>query len=280
MSAQPDFRAAAHLYLDHGFQPVGWVILNGAKAAVSMKGRHYADYTVTHADIDRWPPHWQPGLAMCQRSGKWTMDFDCGQERADEFTAAHVVPRTATQMSGRGFHLVYQGTGGMPWPRDGGWSAKWPDVQVRSNGFIAAWPSIHPNGRQYRWLDGTLPVQPGTLLLGMRPEREPRCGPGRRREPRDDGLNGELAHYAQHGIPHGWQDTELYRLACKHVRGMDRQELFGWLWAAVQRSVQNPRDPWRPEHVMGKIRRAAEFTAGSDRLDEAMTRDWLEGAGR
>jgi Bifunctional DNA primase/polymerase, N-terminal len=263
----PDFRAAAHAYLERGFLPVGWVTINGTKAAVSMKGRHYADYSVSHAEIDRWPRSWQPGLAMCQRSGHWALDFDCTQQRADEFLAAQPVTRTATQLTGRGFHLVYRGTGGPPpWPRDRGWSKDWPDVQVRSNGFIAAAPSVHPNGRQYRWADSMMPAEPGTLLLGLRPEREPRYGDLARRERlRDDGSpHGDLAYYAQHGIPFGWQDDELQRLACRHVRTTDRQELFGYLWAAVCRSVQNQRDLWSPEAVMAKIARAAEFTQRED----------------
>ena len=48
----PDARTAAHCYLDAGFLPVGWVIREGTKAAVSMKGKHYRDYSITHAEID------------------------------------------------------------------------------------------------------------------------------------------------------------------------------------------------------------------------------------
>src|SRR5262249_23599537 len=143
-----------------------------------MKGKHYDGYTISHAEIDRWRPGWQVGLAMCPASGHWALDFDCPQERAAEFFAENVIPHTAIQLTGRGFHLVWRGTGGCPWPRDGIGSADWPDVQVRSNGFIAAWPSLHPNGRQYRWADGRDPAEPGTLLLAGRPERLPRPGSG------------------------------------------------------------------------------------------------------
>jgi hypothetical protein len=64
-----------------------------------------------------------------------------------------------------------------------------------------------------------------------------------RRHGRDDGLDGELTDYARHGIPPCWQDTELYRLACKHVRSMDSEGLFGWLGACAEASVQNPLNP-------------------------------------
>lgn len=253
---------AAHRYLDQGFQPVGWIILGGAKAAVSMKGRHYADYTITHAEIDGWRTGWQVGLAMCREY--WALDFDCGKQRVDEFFAENVVTPTATQMTRRGFHAVYRGTGGCEWPRDGVWSAGWLDVQVRSNGFIAAAPSVHPSGRRYHWLDDRMPAEPGTLLLAGRPEREARHLSGRGGPGRDGGPDGDLTYYAAHGIPVGWQDSELHRLACRHVRSMDRQELFRWLWACVQRSAQNPQNPWRREDVMSKIRRAAEFTGRED----------------
>jgi hypothetical protein len=145
------------------------------------------------------------------------------------------------------------------------WGKGWLDVQVRSNGFIAAAPSLHPNGRQYRWLDDRMPAQPGTLLLANRPEREPLVRPGSKGGgKRADGLDGDLAEYAENGIPVGWQDTEFYRLACKNVRAMAHQELYGWLWAAACKSVQKPEDPWKPEDIWAKIQRAAEFISLAD----------------
>jgi hypothetical protein len=268
-----DARTAAHLYLDRGFTPIGWYIgRNKAKVAIG-RGWTYDDYTVTHADIERWPKC-QTGLVMSQRSGYWALDFDCGQDRAAGFfeTFAGALP-TASQQTGRGIHLVYRGTGGCEWPRDGVWGAKWLDVQVRSKGFIAAAPSWHPSGRQYRWLDDRVPVQPGSMLLAFRPEREPRQGTSYGRC-RDDGLDGDLAHYAQHGIPAGWQDTELYRLACRHVRDMDPEELAGWLWACASRSQQKIWDRWRPSDIRNKIRRAAEFIGGADAKLTAATAGW------
>jgi hypothetical protein len=276
VSAEPDHRAAAHAYLERGFYPVGWVIIDGRKAAVSMKGRHYNDYQPAHADIDRWPDRWQVGLAMCQRSGFWALDFDCGQDRAEEFFASWVAGQTVTQLTARGFHRVYRGAGyGNPWPRDGIWAADWPDVQVRSNGFIAAWPSLHPSGVQYRWLNDWTPAEPPQLLLAWRPERVARTGSGSNgRANRDGGPDGDLAFYAEHGIELGWQDDELWRLACRHVRTMDHRELYGWLWAAVSASAQKPGDPWRPADVMAKIRRAAEFTQAEDAAAMAAYDGW------
>lgn len=271
-------RIAAHQYLEQGHKPVGWVIINGTKAAVSMKGCHYAGYSITHAEIDRWNWRWQAGLAMCEASQRWAADFDGGKKRVEQFHEDHLVPRTAIQLSGRpgGCHLVFQGTDGSPWPRDGAWSKDWPDVQVRSNGFIAAAPSIHPNGRQYRWLDDHPPVGPGPWLLGMRPEREPRhlAGGG---PARPGGPDGDLAWAAGHGIPFGWQDTEIHRLACANVRSMNHQELAGLLWQAVCRSDQNPLSPWRPEDVAAKVRRAAEFIASEDAKVAGFAR-WMERA--
>ena len=259
-----DCRSAAHAYLDAGYLPVGWAIIDGTKAAVSMRGRHYKDYQVSHADIDGWRDSWQVGLAMCPASGHWCLDFDCGQQRAAEFFEQYVPDRTATQLTGRGFHLLYRGTGGASWPRDGVWSADWLDVQVRSNGFIAAWPSLHPSGRQYRWQDGHPVTEPGTMLLAGRPERVSRPG-GRGGPTRSGGPEGDLGWYAQHGIPAGWQDTTLHQLACRYVRGTSEQELFKWLWAAASASPQSPTNPWRPDDILDKIRRAREFT---DAVDE------------
>ncbi len=269
----PDQRTAAHQYLDRGLTPVGWVIIGDRKAAVSMKGQHYDDLEVTHASIDRWKPWWQVGLAMCQRSGDWARDFDCGPQRAAEFFGQYFATRTAINLTGRGFHEVYRGTGGSPWPRDGVWSADWLDVQVRSNGFIAVWPSIHPSGVPYRWLDDHLVTEPGTLLLAGRPEREPRHA-GRGGASRDGGPDADLAWYAEHGIPVGWQDSELHRLACRHVRSMSAADLCAWLWACLEQSVQNRANPWRREDVAAKVRRAAEFTGREDAAVRAAIAEW------
>jgi hypothetical protein len=269
----PECRDAAHRYLDAGYLPIGWAIIDGTKAAVSMRGRHYKDYRVSHRDIEGWRDSWQVGLAMCEASGHWALDFDCGQKRAEAFFEQYVPDRTATQLTGRGFHLLYRGTGGAGWPRDGVWSADWLDVQVRSNGFIAAWPSLHPSGRQYRWQDGHPVTEPGTMLLAGRPERvkRPRI---KRPAPSDwfarveqdepDDNPPDLGYYAEHGIPVGWQDTTLHQLACKYVRSMGEEDLFAGLWAAAVASSQSKTNPWRPEDIRDKIRRAREFTSDED----------------
>lgn len=263
----PDPRTAAHLYLDRGFTPIGWYIgEENAKVAIG-RGWTYEDYSVTHASIDRWPKC-QTGLVMSQRSGFFALDFDCGRERAAEFFERYQPSPTAIQLTSRGFHMIYRGSGiGGSWPRDGVWSADWMDVQVRSKGFIAAWPSVHPSGFRYRWADDQVPVAASAVLMMARPEREALGrGTGQRR---DDSLDADLTYYAQHGIPAGWQDTELYRLACVHVRAMDPEVLFGWLWQAACRSAQKPGDPWRPQHIRNKIRRAAEFARYSDQQSAA-----------
>lgn len=269
----PDPKIVMHQYLDAGFQPIPWFIGRDGIKCVAIKGFHYKDYSVTHADIDRWPKA-QCGLVMSQRSGFWCLDFDCTWNRVYEFFEEYVPDRTAIQVTGRGYHFVYHGAGyDTPWPRDGVWGADWLDVQVRSNGFIAAAPSIHPNGKRYRWTDW--PVrEPGSLLLASRPERLPRPG-GRGGPSRPGGPDGDLEFYAARGIEAGWQDTELYRLACKHVRSMSEAELFGWLWKAACASAQNPHNPWREADVMAKIRNAAEFVSTSDKAAMKMHDAWL-----
>ncbi len=237
-----------------------------------MRGRHYRDYTVTHADIAGWRDSWQAGLAMSERSGFWCLDFDCDDGRVREFYETWLPDRTAVQRTGRGVHFVYRGTGGASWPRDGVWSADWMDVQVRSNGFIAAAPSVHPSGRRYRWEDWP-PREPLYTLLESRPVREPRHtggGPGR-----SGGPGADMKFYVRHGIPAGWQDTELHRLACVHIRSMSEEDLHSWLWAVACASPQNSQNPWRPENIRDKIRRAREFVMAEDEKARQMTQAFL-----
>jgi hypothetical protein len=274
----PDFLAAAHAYLDRGFQPIPWDIRNGRKK-VSLKGFHYRDYSVTHADIDRrFAGGRMVGLAMSVRSRHFALDFDpvdpaTAQARIDRFCAEHQVPPTACQITSRGIHLVYRDMQTTDWPRDGKWSKDWMDVEVRSNGFIAAAPSFHPSGHQYRWLDDRRPASPGPLL-SLRPAREPRTLP--RGNPRPGGPAEDLDQYERQGIPVGWQDTELHRMACRYVRVMEPAELCSRLWDCLAASLQDMRNPWTPENVVDKVRRAAEFISEADRetLVTARSRGW------
>ena len=91
---------------------------------------------------------------------------------------------------------------------------------------------------------------------------------------RDGGPSEDLEFYQAHGIPVGWQDSELHRLACAHVRSMNHLELCDRLWACAVASAQNQRNPWRREDIAAKVRRAADFIAREDQAVRAAVAGW------
>jgi len=100
---------------------------------------------------------------------------------------------------------------------------------------------------------------------------------------RDGGPSEDLEFYERHGIPAGWQDSELHRLACAHVRGMSEIELCDRLWACALASAQNRLNPWRTQDIADKVRRAADFIAREDQAVRVAMADWkayIEGGRR
>ena len=151
------FKEAAHAYLGAGFWPIPWKVARGKggkllKRPCYRKGWAYATVArETRESIDRWPSSWQVGLITSQRSGILAADID----DPDEFNGWEIddPPVTASSDTGRdgGYHLIYDGRELAPddWPVQG----DIPGGQVKSNGFIGVEPSIHPNGKMYRWAD-------------------------------------------------------------------------------------------------------------------------------
>ena len=160
--------------LPRGKKPLGRLAPNGCKSA-----------TTDGAMVARWwrqEPHANIGIAC--GLAFWVLDVDAedgGHEALEALEQRHGrLPDTVTQWTGSdGSHTLFA-----------------PDERVRnsvkklgagldtraSGGYIIAWPSIHPNGQQYRWLDGYAPGErpiaeaPGWLLDLLdppRPEPEP-----------------------------------------------------------------------------------------------------------
>ena len=152
----PDCRTAAHSYLDLGLTPIPWIVTpEGKKQARMIKDLHYSSepmYRTSHEAIESWTATFQVGLVMSVITRWWCIDVD----NPDSFSLMQheieIAPPVLTQISGRqsgGFHLVYYGCGSQPWPAQG--ADPIGGVEVRSNGFIAAAPSLHMSGKRYQW---------------------------------------------------------------------------------------------------------------------------------
>ena len=113
------------------------------------------------------------------------------------------VPRSHT---GKGWQLFFKHPG-VSIPNRAGVI---PGLDVRGDGgYVVAPPSIHPNGKQYKWeigLNSLLPDLPADLLKLIS-------------TPAANSDNGYRDRFntaqALHGVPEGQRDQTVFKLACK-----------------------------------------------------------------
>lgn len=176
---QASLRDWAQWYLDSGYMPIPWVVAPGqdggkpSKRAVGLSGFHYDEWTAETSRelVARWQPEWQVGIVASASSGLVAVDFD-SMDQAAEFASAHTIPDTFVSKTGRdggGFHLIYRRGAIDPGPQSP-WGPGFAKVDVKSKGFIAVAPSMHPSGRRY---EGRLPpaadLPQADLLFAARP---------------------------------------------------------------------------------------------------------------
>lgn len=255
-------KQAAHWYLDQGLRPIPWVVGENGQKQAAIAGFTYRDYTVTHSDIERWPDHWQVGLAMGQ--GHWAVDVDSYAElhawEQQHAPAVGLERRGWRQTSGRadgGEHRLYRSVPGEPEPEHGKFGPDFPHLEIISNGLLAVAPSVHPSGRQYRWADGGMELdEPGGLLRAYvrnrayaRAHARDRASAGAQNGGGSDpGTTDALDVEALllHGIQphHGGHDNTLTRLAFQlKLQGRSRTEAQ-LMWRMVV--LRTDTDPARP----------------------------------
>lgn len=122
-----------------------------------------------------WKPGWLIGWIMSKGSGHFALDVD-DMAQWVEFNAelGNDVSLTAVEQTGSGkLHLVYA------WPhkapeqalRQGGWSDKYPRIEVISKRFIVVAPSPHhKTGQPNQWLENypQQPQEPAEALTARR----------------------------------------------------------------------------------------------------------------
>lgn len=155
-------KEAASYYLSVGLRPIPWEVRNNRKV-VCLRGFSYNDYLAAPISriqriLDRWQDEWQVGLALAEAGTLFAVDVD-DWEQLDEFEKNYgEIPRdenTWWNSTGRkegGAHALFQRGKLMPeWPKHAAFSRAYPNLEIKSNGFIAAPPSVHPTGTRYQW---------------------------------------------------------------------------------------------------------------------------------
>ena len=132
-------------------------------------------------EMMRLHPHGLLAVRTGAASGTAVIDVDAqGIPAMRQMIASGLLPRTLTQRTGSGYHLVYAHPGVriVSGPGKGG-----PGIDVKSDdAYIVAAPSVHPDtGRPYRWLGsltGELAPLPQYWVERLRkPDRPCRPGP-------------------------------------------------------------------------------------------------------
>lgn len=221
------------------------------------------------------------GAACGKASGIVVVDVDGESGRATlaGLELAHgALPPTPRQVTGSdGLHIVFAYDPACP---IGNRVRVLPGIDTRSDGgSIVVSPSVHPNGRQYRWETELHPlgVQPATMPPWPRAEPSP-VGDARPAIEEDSGW-GPKPRYSRSALeracaavvcaPVGAQDCTLHR-ECFSIgrlvgggmmpRGLARDFL---IYAAQQMTNGNHRRPWRRPEIEKKVERA--LTSGSRR---------------
>ncbi len=78
-----------------------------------------------------------------------------------------------------------------------------------------------------------------------------------------------LVYYQIHGIASGLQWDRLGWLAARYARDFGTGELADELWAVMEASPQDRRNPWRRSHATDIAARAIRFTGRADAAQRA-----------
>jgi AAA domain/Bifunctional DNA primase/polymerase, N-terminal/Primase C terminal 1 (PriCT-1) len=216
-------------------------------------------------EIKRWWSKWADanvGIVTGAVSGLVVIDLDSveAKERlktlVPDFNLA-VVPRSRT---GKGWQLFFKHPGVNIANRAG----VIPGLDVRGDGgYVVAPPSIHTNGKTYKWevpINGDLPKLPVELFKLI-------SSPAFSAE---NGYREKLnTPQALAGIPEGQRDETLFRLACK-LRSADVPREMAE--ALILEAARNCQPPFSERISLEKVERAyRKYTPKRDSENTAPT---------
>ena len=155
----------AKRYAELGFAPIP--IESGGKRPLIAWKQYQVDYP-TLADLEQWFPIGEDrNIGLVLGRGIFALDLD-GPGSRDLIKQAGILLNVNTPCAetGKGFHFLFRALEAIP---DCVGLLKGDDCQVdiRGIGYIVAPPSIHANGKKYRWIiDPTkeIPQAPTALL--------------------------------------------------------------------------------------------------------------------
>jgi len=161
-------RELAEMLADSGWPVIPWIKTRTKIAARKGFSFNDSDIAEDHDRIELWPRKWQAGLACSWRTGLIVFDIDFPEE-FQKWDVSRDIPDSVRVGTGRtgGYHIYLDcrhlrvPVGLDNWPTQG----DIPGGQLKTNGFVAAPGSYHPNGKRYEALDARTAVARGSLEL-------------------------------------------------------------------------------------------------------------------
>ncbi|HUK09395.1 MAG TPA: bifunctional DNA primase/polymerase [Stellaceae bacterium] len=221
----PDFCKSGR---DWKLLPLHWPLEDGrcscGKSNCTSVGKHpLTRHGVKDASSDSkviaewWQryPDANVGIATGAASGIFVLDIDPRHGGKDTLFALEKehgdLPRTLTARTGEGWHLYFQHVGGLR-NRVG---ALGPGLDIRTDdGYVVGPPSLHANGKCYRWIDrSVIAAAPEWLiarLLSPAPHHEADAGG---RVPDQASLKALIRVVAT--APEGKRNSLLFWAACQ-----------------------------------------------------------------
>jgi hypothetical protein len=222
-----------------------------------IKWEHYQTEAATEEQIREWFSRWidaNIGLVTGAISDCIVVDIDSVEAR-DKLKSIlgdcdlQTVPRSRT---GKGWQLFFK----HPEVSIANRAGVLPNIDVRADGgYVVAPPSIHPNGKQYKWevpLNGHMPELPGELFKVIQAPSNNRLG--YREKFNSDQL--------WEGVGEGQRDHQLFQYACQLRAGNASRDVAEKL---ILGAATRCKPPFPEREALKKVEQAWKYQPGESK---------------
>lgn len=245
----------------------GWAVLPcDPRGKVPLNANGSRGASADHAIVESWWRKWPTanvGIATGRASGLVVLDVDNANGKQGDrslvaLTKRGYLPETLTSRTGSGgAHLFFQVPDGERVANSQ--SKLGPGLDIRGDGgYVVAPPSIHANGKRYRWVrsDAAPALFPNWVMAELRPKARPLPAPLQQAHVGDVSTRLEQASRYVAKMPEaisgsGGHDA-LWAVALVLVRGFDlsTDAAFSLLAREYNPRCQPPWSEWELRHKL------------------------------
>jgi len=213
----------------------------------------YQTRIATEKKMKKWWKKWPDtnvGIVTGNISGLVVIDCDSKgavKRFMKDYPEAGITRQVET---GNGRHFYFRSETGI---RNDVGSLLGPGIDIRAEGgFVVAPPSVHPNGKTYRWLNRKKPVP---LPAKLRERLLKRTRNSDSKAPEGSDRERFNTSRALAGVAEGERDHTLFGLACK-LRNADVPQDYAK--NLILEAANNCQPPFPDEEALEKVQRAYE----------------------